>query len=213
MNKLINLPGTYIYQYKLNYKVVAFLVSVLSLTYACDRRNEATDNSLDEIQFEVTDTLLGSMITNDDNMFEFSVPKLLSVPESNFMELEDQLNSNLADDINISLLYVWTDSVKENSLSVSKIILTDDFLSDPIDYYSGIIGNTDLFKIASKAKFLKDGVLISQFITKHNNHIIIKIIFQPKADYLIQFDYIFNEKNYKQEVRSIESSIGSIKIL
>jgi hypothetical protein len=213
MNKLINLPETSINLCNLNCKVVALLVSVLSFTYACDRRTEAIDNSLDEIQFEVSDTLLGSKITHDDNMFEFSVPKLLTVPESDFMGLEDQLNSYLKDDIKISLLYVWTDSAKENSLSVSRIILTDDFLSDPIDYYSEVIGNTDLFKSASRAKFLKDGVLISQFITKNNNHIIIKISFQPKDNYLIQFDYIYNEENYKQEVRSIESSIGSIKIL
>lgn len=213
MNKPMNFQGTSINLCNLNCKVIALLVSVLSLTYACDRRTEVIDNSLDEIQFEVSDTLLGSKITYDDNMFEFSVPRLLTVPESNFKGLEDQLNSYLKDNIKISLLYVWTDSAKENSLSVSRIILTDDFLNDPIDYYSGEIGNTDLFKNSSKAKFLKDGVLISQFITRNNNHIIIKIIFQPKDNYLIQFDYIFNEENYKQEVRSIESSIGSIKIL
>lgn len=194
-------------------KVIITFITLIFFTGACDKKTESVKANPEEIHFTVNETLLGNKIIHDENLFEFYVPILLTVQENDFSKIEQQLNSVLHDGIELSLLNVWTDSVKENSLSVSRIILNDKILIDPIDYYSEVIGNTDLFKSASKAKFLKDGLLISQFITNHNQHIIIKIIFQPKENYLIQFDYIFNEENYKQEVRSIESSIGSIKIL
>lgn len=197
----------------INQIVITAFILLLLLTSACETKTKLNDTTPNEIHFTVNPSLLGNKIVHDEYLFEFYVPKLLVVQENDFSKIEQQLNSVLHDGIELSLLYVWTDSVKENSLSVSRIILNDEILIDPIDYYSEVIGNTDLFKSASKAKFLKDGLLISQFITNHNHHIIIKIIFQPKENYLIQFDYIFNEENYKQEVRSIESSIGSIKIL
>ncbi len=193
-------------------KVIITFIALIFFTCACDKKTESDKANLEEIHFTVNQNLLGNKIIYDD-LFEFYVPKLLIIQESDFTRLEDQLNSFLNDSIKISLLYVFTDSSKENSLSVGRIILDDEIFIDPIDYYSKVIGSTDLFKSSSKAKFLKNGLLISQFITNHNNHIIIKIIFQPKENYLIQLDYIFNEENYKQEVRSIESSIGSIKIL
>lgn len=188
------------------------IILVLSLI-GCDNKSKVNESDLDEIHFNVDTNLLGEKTVNSVNSFEFYIPKLLTNSETEFYDLENQLNSSLPESINLLLLYVLTDSAKENSLSISKIILPADLSSSTIDSYSEVIGNTYLFKNASKAKYLKDGIIFSQFITNHNNYVIIKIIFQPKENNLIQFDYIFNEENYKQEVRSIESSIGSIKIL
>lgn len=193
-------------------KVIISYISLLFFTYACDKKTESNNSNPEEIHFVVNKTLLGNKI-NYDNLFEFYIPKLLTKQVSDSDKFQEQLNSFLNDSIKVSLLYVFTDSTEENHLSVSRIILNYEIPGNPVDYYSKLIGNTDLFNSGSKAKFLKDGLLISQFITNHNNHIIIKILFQPKENYLIQFDYIFNEENYRQEVRSIESSIGSIKIL
>jgi hypothetical protein len=196
----------------INQIVIAAFILLMFLTSACEKKTELKDTTPEEIQFTVNTTLLGNKINHDD-LFEFFVPKMLTIQESDFTQLEEQLNSFLNDSIKVSFLYVFTDSLKENSLSVSRIILKEKIQDDPINYYSELIGNSELFKNASKAKFQKEGMLISQFIIKHNNHVIIKIIFEPKENYLIQFDYIFNEENYKQEVRSIESSMGSIKNL
>lgn len=193
-------------------KVIITFTLLLFFTFACDKKTESGNAYPEEIHFTVNETLLGNRINHDD-LFEFYIPKLLTVQESDFTQLEEQLNSFLNDSIKVSLLYVFTDSAKDNSLSVSRIILKEKIQDDPINYYSELIGNSELFKNASKANFLKEGMLISQFIIKHNNHVIIKIIFEPKENYLVQFDYIFNEENYKQEVRSIESSMGSIKNL
>ena len=189
------------------------IISILFFTIACDRRTETEDSSLDEIHFTVDRNLLDDRIINTANSFEFYVPKLLTESETDFRGIEDQLNSYLTERIDVVLQYLWTDSLKVNSLSVSEIILPAELNNDPMENYSELLRKTDLFNDASHAKFLKDEMMISQFITNHNNYVIIKIIFQSKGTNLIQFDYIFKEENYKQEVRSIESSIGSIKIL
>lgn len=191
------------------------LLTIILVIYlfGCDNKSKVSENELDEIHFNLDTNLLGEKTVNSINSFEFYIPKLLTNSETDFYDLENQLSSSLPESINLLLLYVFTDSAKENSLSISKIILPVDLSSNNIDSYSEAMGNTYLFKNASKAKYLKDGMIFSQFITNHNNFVIIKIIFQPKENNLIQFDYIFNEENYKQEVRSIESSIGSIKIL
>jgi len=213
MLKFSSPQNLYCYLKTFNRRVIIAFILLLIFISACDRKTELNDTTPEEIQFTVNPALLGNKIIHDNNLFEFYVPKLLSVQEYDFAGIEQQLNSVLTGGIVLTLLYLLTDSSKENSLTVSRVTLIEDFLSDPIDYYSEVISNTDLFNSASKAKFLKDGIVISQLITRHDNHIIIKIIFEPKDNCLIQLDYIFNEENYKQEVRSIESSIGSIKIL
>lgn len=194
-------------------KQLFILISFLFFIIACDQKTESGDNSIDEILFTVDRNLLGDRITNSSNSFEFYVPKLLTQSETDLGNIEDQLLSYLTDEIDVLLQDVWTDSIKANSLLVSKIILPSELSNDPIENYSELLLKTDLFNDALHAKFLKDGIMISQFITNYNNYVIIKIIFQSIEKNLIQFDYIFNEENYKQEVRSIESSIGSIKIL
>lgn len=213
MLKFSSPQNLYCYLKTFNRRVIIAFILLLIFISACDRKTELNDTTPEEIQFTVNPALLSNKIIHDNNLFEFYVPKLLSVQEYDFAGIEQQLNSVLTGGIVLTLLYLLTDSSKENSLTVSRVTLIEDFLSDPIDYYSEVISNTDLFNSASKAKFLKDGIVISQLITRHDNHIIIKIIFEPKDNCLIQLDYIFNEENYKQEVRSIESSIGSIKIL
>lgn len=189
------------------------LILFLFFLIACEERTDSGNSSLDEVLFTVDRNLLGNKIINETNSIEFYVPKLLTQSENNFKSIEDQLNAYLTEEIDFTLQYVWTDSMKENSLLVSKIILPAELINDPIENYSELLRNTGLYHKAAHTKFLKDGMVISQFITNHNNYVIIKIIFQPRETKLIQFDYIFNKENYKQEVRSIESSIGSIKTL
>jgi hypothetical protein len=61
------------------------------------------------------------------------------------------------------------------------------------------------------AEFLKDDIRISQFLIQDSVNVIFKLLLENPDKKIMQFDYIIPQRNYRNEIKAIESSIGSIK--
>jgi hypothetical protein len=62
-----------------------------------------------------------------------------------------------------------------------------------------------------QAQFMKDDLYMAQFLAQPEGLVNFKLVFEAPADGLLQFDYVVPRRVYPQEVRSVESSIGSIR--
>ena len=56
-----------------------------------------------------------------------------------------------------------------------------------------------------------NGLDFHQFIFTKDDYITIKLITEVSDQMIIMIDYIVPSKNYEEELRAIESSIGTIK--
>ncbi|MDP2364176.1 MAG: hypothetical protein Q8M94_10445 [Ignavibacteria bacterium] len=154
---------------------------------------------------------MGPKIVNNTDKFEFNAPMfLIASLKDSLAFLKHKLEDVDDDSLTLSLLYVFMDSSKNNSLLISEIVFPEDANFNLLDKYEKILNNRKLFVEAKKTRFLKDNILISQFIFNKEDYVFIKIIFEAQNNKLIQFDFVLALKEYKNEVRSIESSIGSI---
>jgi hypothetical protein len=64
-----------------------------------------------------------------------------------------------------------------------------------------------------KAVYMKDGIKITQFLIQKNNIVNFRLLFNNGDGKLLQFDYLAGIRDYSLEVKAIESSIGSIKLI
>jgi hypothetical protein len=85
--------------------------------------------------------------------------------------------------------------------------------SEKIRAYEKLLQNKFSAATIKKGEFTKDNLKFVQFLIQKENLITFKLLFQNSQNELIQFDYIVPKENYVSEVKSIESSIGSIKII
>jgi hypothetical protein len=193
--------------------IISSLLIIFSCI-GCDKKTEISSDSLPKINFTVNPDLLGTKIYDSSESFEFNPPYFLIYvmkDSLNFFERKLQ-NENVEGDYDISVLYLFKDSTSRNSLAVSKIVFHQDSTFNLVDKYSENLKKEKLFSKASKAEFYKDKLLMTQFLLNYEEHVFIKIIIEGRNNDLLQFDYVLFLNDYKNEVRSIESSIGSINL-
>jgi hypothetical protein len=83
--------------------------------------------------------------------------------------------------------------------------------STSVDKYKDLIQKN--FSPTKVGDFLKDNILFTQYLIQDENRINFKLLFFNPKDQLIQFDYILQKDSYVLELKAIESSIGSIKLI
>lgn len=182
--------------------------------FGCDNKQELPSNNITKLHFNIIPDLLGPKITNSSNSFEFNPPAFLfEMPKDSIALSTAVFKEIINDSLKVSMLYAFQDSSQKNYLLVAKILFPKDSIFSLLDKYEDVLFNMNFFVEAEKTRYLKDGLLISQFILNKAEYVFIKIFFESKNKSLIQFDYILSLKEYKDRVRSIESSLGSIVLL
>ena len=194
---------------------LCFLCFIFLLcVFGCDTKQEPPSNNISKLHFNIIPDLLGPKIINNTSKFEFNSPKfLIASLKDSLAFLRHKFEEIDNDSLTLSLLYVFMDSSKNNSLLISEIAFPEDSNFILLDKYEKILNNRKLFVEAKKSRFFKDDILISQFIFNKEEYVFIKIVFETQINKLIQFDFVLALKEYKNEVRSVESSIGSIVLL
>ncbi len=64
-----------------------------------------------------------------------------------------------------------------------------------------------------RTTFLKDGFVVHRFMVSTREVVHIKLICQASKNPVFAVDYLIPKSVYEKELRSIESSIGSIQLL
>lgn len=83
---------------------------------------------------------------------------------------------------------------------------------DPLEEYDEIMKNSTNEPIENH-KYLKDDLIIMQYIIHENDRVNYKAVFSSGNNTLIQFDYILMEAVYQNELNAVESSLGALALL
>lgn len=190
-------PGIYLF----------FLSAIVLSVISCNSR-KSEGRLIEEMKFNVTDSLLNSEYVVIDNNVKFKNPVKW---EENFALINDlQRSLNKSNPYPISLQRCFIDSITNAVLLVSSI----DGMNE--DYYNSMISkslSTEQTELNNFCSYYSNGVKIDQFFSRDKNNINIKLIIYDAKSSKIQIDYILPIREYQLVSRYVESSIGSIILI
>ena len=190
-----------------------FILILLSLL-SCHNDNKLTIDKEGELSFAIDSTILGTSIKDVNFSLIYSVPKLwLNSDYPVDLKTFDSTGYEKKN-LNLSLhpLNVFMDSNSKSFLAVSE--LKSEFYNLNLKMIENEV--TDLFKEKfdslsfKKIIFVKDGIEFLQVLLMLKNAVNFKLIFPTKNNKFLQFDYFISRETYINEIKAVESSIGSI---
>ena len=190
------------------YKILLIvLISLILLNCAKDKKKE----ELETLVFNVDSLLIGEHYTNSEIGISFYPPKewnqlsseLMTSIEQSLQEMEDSSNVDIIlQDVflnqkNSCICFL---STFQKSMPVSQI--RDAYLTE---LFAGNIQGS-----VTEGSYLHNGFNIRQLIHVQDDQVTIKLICISDDVHIFMLDYIVPAQFYEQNIRAIESSIGTI---
>jgi len=188
--------------------IISFVVFLLF----CSKQEKTSSLETAELTFEVDSTKLELTVYNQDLGIQFNAPKEWTpIPRSLFEEFSKQISSNFleGDGFKVSPVSIFLNQQNKCLLYISHLQNLED--STTVKKYKDLIQTT--FSPTKVGDFLKDDIIFTQYLIQDDAQINFKLLFFNSKNQLIQFDYILPNDSYLSELKAIESSIGSIKLL
>lgn len=201
--------------HKFRYGIIsASLLLLCLISFSCNS-NDDEAGKLNRLNFDIDSTKLAAEVRLNNYKLSFNPPVNLVHSD----EFYNKLASGIAkSDPNMSdFITKPIDAFVDNDFNVLVVSGIEPGLKDTAN--GGLSKITALVKKQFKpenakyAEFLKDDIKISQFLIQDSINVIFKLLFENPDKKVLQFDYIIPQKNYKNEIKAIESSIGSIKYI
>lgn len=177
-----------------------FFITVIS---ACTKPSE--QQSKNEIEFNVDQALLGEQYVDSLSGFYFSVPK-------NWKSVLAISNASDSIAVSKSIRKIFIDSAANASLIITSMKGVD------IEQAYKIFNSPDstfnsarVWTSISKAEFLLGGITVHQYLIQNQEIVNFKLILVRGVKDIIQLDYLTQRDLYANQIKNIESSIGSIK--
>ncbi len=199
--------------YKLIYTIILSTISLLFLFSCSEEKTPVT-----ELSFNVDSTLLAPENKFDSLGFRFNPPKnfdpisdsLFTEIQNNLLKMEEESGEFSLDIINIFL----HDSTK-SFCSISRLQIKDSegSLNSIMPQYRNYLEKKLSGLSVTMADFMKDNIHMYQFLIQGPDRIQFKLDFMTIKNIIIQIDYVVPKNDYEKMIQSIESSIGSIKLL
>lgn len=180
-------------------------------------------------QKEITSTVEGMTFTVNRQLLKDSLniideKMIISIPKS-WKPLPDSLKSSLtskvetfnarndssAIQLNIHSVYVQPDN--KASLVISRLSFPKNDSTESLQrkhYTQQMKTGIDSTSLGI-AEFSKDGIFITQYMIRTLQSVSFKLLFKAHKS-MMQCDYIIPTNAFQQEIRAVESSIGSIFI-
>jgi hypothetical protein len=199
--------------YKLIYTIILSTISLLFLFSCSEEKTPVT-----ELSFNVDSTLLAPENKFDSLGFRFNPPKnfdpisdsLFTEIQNNLLKMEEESGKFSLDIINIFL----HDSTK-SFCSISRLQIKDSegSLNSIMPQYRNYLEKKLSGLSVTMADFMKDNIHMYQFLIQGPDRIQFKLDFMTIKNIIIQIDYVVPKNDYEKMIQSIESSIGSIKLI
>lgn len=204
-----------------NMKLTCLLLTffVILLIYGCKGNHSRIESdTTEEIEFNIDPSKLGNSILSPELEIKFSPPiEWNNVSEETFIQIKKSIKSvyNDRSEYTIEPKYLFTNDIKKSLLIVSLLRFkkNDSPFQEKIRIYKNVLEqnfNKNELKIT---EYLKDSIRIKQYLIQKQNQINFKLLFTKTDGDIIQFDYSSVKEFYPDEIRGIESSIGSIKLI
>ncbi len=192
------------------FKLFIVLFAALLITIAC---NSAEEENADALKFQVDSALLEKARALDPYQIIFRAPK-------NWKKIDkvlfDSLRARVAmerEEMGFSLvpLEIYSKQENEAMLSVSEIRIPSDKDAVLDTYYSQLENAFPGFEV-KQGIFTSGGLFFRQYLIYSTDRVMFKLITHKDTTdtHYLQFDYIIPREHYGNEIKAIESSIGSI---
>jgi len=188
------------------------LILFLSLLVLfCSKQEKSAPPKTSEMIFEVDSTRLESALYVPELGIRFSSPKgWLPISEALFKEFRQKNPTVPGDSVFLCKpVSIFFNNDSKSLLYISEIKTPNDSGS-PGNYQSLIQKSLEPKKTGN---FTKDNIYFTQFLIQDPVRINFKLVFSNANNQLIQFDYVVPTEFYVSELKAIESSIGSIKLV
>lgn len=192
----------------MKFKNIIVLSVILFQSFGCTHENKRYDD-FQNIVFDVNTNLLSTKKSIINNNIELRMPIDYSkIDDDKFLIVKETIESDSAAFFNMALLNVFNSP--NGSYTVISKIVSDKNVFEEVDstYYALLVENFKTKNITI-GKVRINGIDAIQYLISTNDTVIIKLILCVKDSYY-QIDYIIPLEYYEKELRSIESSIGSI---
>ncbi len=164
-----------------------------------------------ELYFNVNTSLLGELFSNDKVGISLRIPKgWKGLSKKDFSNIKDKLKEKNIE--GITPLQFYINKEKGNICTISTFEKEKKIKTVVKEYKERLKKYFPDSKI-TYTSFYKDDIKFYQFQVVNQKFINIKLFLIGKYKNIIQIDYIVPVVHYKDELKSIESSIGSIKII
>ncbi len=190
-------------------KLIKIAVLILSIPVVFDCSNKKPENKKEQILFNVEQSLLDSIYTNSELEITFSPPKNWNPISIELMESIAANTEILSDSIRIKLQKVFMNKDISAFCFVSKL---EGNYPNPklIENYIQVIKKKNAGKSINKASFDHHNFKIEQLMIFDRENINLKLIVRSQEQKNFLLDYIIPMKFYEDNLRVIESSIGSL---
>lgn len=183
-------------------------------SFNCKNENNEA-GKLKNLNFNIDTTCIASEVILKDYKLSFNPPLNLAHSDEFYNKLSENIKQN--NQVQTELITKPVDAFvddKFNVLIVSSIESGQkDSQNSSFEKISDIVKKQFKSENVKFAEYLKDDIKISQFLIQDSINVIFKLLLASPNKQVMQFDYIIPQQNYKNEIKAIESSIGSIKYI
>jgi len=191
-------------------KVIVIMVLVLSLV-GCAKEQATTKFA--EVTFAVDRTLLSQEYISSETGISFNPPKNWKQVSPQLMISIKENTQTMRDSSNIKIELIDVFMNNERSFTCWLSAINNELSDDSL-----IKGYIEEFKLINKdikinqGLFSHNDVNFNQLLFSKDDLVTIKLIAENSMNKTFMIDYILPLKFYEEELRSIESSIGTIKV-
>ncbi len=192
---------------------VLFCLLYLFLLLGCNSSgNEKT--VAQQLSFDVIDSLLGPVFEIEQaNKLLYIPVGFEPIPDSLFESLKSKQKAELKGNMDIEMVEFFFDSLHNAGLIASSIkdlalksdtsVFMENYRNSLIEYYGGD-------RIRS-GEYLVNDIYVINFLITDSAHVRFQLICLSEDDHALELQYFMPNKSYPKLVKSIESSIGTIK--
>ncbi len=201
-------------------RYIAVIVVSCNILTSCNFSEKPKKDTVPTMTFTVNRQLLGDSLSLADQGFRILIPKNWKpLSESLARELSSKMEAReAASDTNSSIrpqiVSVFSLQNAGASLVISRVRfpkLDSTEILQRLHYTEQTKRRIDSTSLGI-AEFMSNGVKITQYMIRTQERVSFKLLFKGRSSGMIQCDYILPTTIFQQEIRAVESSIGSILI-
>ena len=187
--------------------LIIILISIVLLNCTKDKTKEKPET----LTFNVDSLLIGERYTNGDIGISFCPPKEWDQISSDLMTSIEQSLQEMEDSSAVDIILQNVFLNQKNSCicflstfqkTMPAVEIRDTYLTE---LYAG-----DIQGSVTEGSYLHNGFNIRQLIHVQDDQVTIKLICISDDEHIFLLDYIVPSQFYGQNIRSIESSIGTL---
>ena len=177
----------------------------------CDNPNPSDES----LVFHVDKTRLEPAITDSMLKIEIAAPKGWKViDDATLAQVIDRLGDTLTQGLQMTPRWVFVNEATRAMCVVSRLegvkATSDETLLQTLE--SAYRSQFPMGKV-QRATFRKDAFRVHQLMVVASNFVLIKLICDAPEPPVFEVDYVVPSDVYQQELRAIESSIGSLNLI